>query len=95
MDIYQDNSANVLPFCDYLFELETECLAMYSEECLPSKAREVLTNMWVRQELEQSLSVFPRDQYFQCNTTQRVLHSNDLAIMQNMIKDRDWIANSR
>merc|ERR1711973_725527 len=65
------NSTENLPFCDYLQEIETECLQLYSPECHPGKAFLVLQNMWIRQELEQSFSVFPRDQYFKCETTKR------------------------
>ena len=61
----------------------------------PGKAATVLHGLWVRQELERSLSVFPRDQFFQCNTTHKMLHPNEIAAMREMIKERDWIANSR
>jgi len=71
------------------------CLPLYSEACHPSKAAQVLHGLWVRQELERSLSVFPRDQFFQCNTTHKMLHPNEIAAMREMIKERDWIANSR
>ena len=78
-----------------MYELETVCLPLYSEACHPGKAAMVLHGLWVRQELERSLGVFPRDQFFQCNTTHKMLHPNEIAAMREMIKERDWIANSR
>ena len=84
-----------MPFCDYLYELETECLTVYSSECHPGKSWQVLQMMWVRQELEQSLAVLPRDQFFHCNTTHNTLHRNEIAAMKEMIKQRDWVGNSR
>ena len=32
---------------------------------------------------------------YRCNTTARLLHHNEVAAMREMIKERDWIANSR
>ena len=55
----------------------------------------MLQGLWVRQELERSLAVFPRDQFFMCNTTNKMLHPNEVVTMREMIKERDWIANSR
>ena len=55
----------------------------------------MLQGLWVRQELERSLAVFPRDQFFMCNTTNKMLHPNEVVAMRDMIKERDWIANSR
>jgi len=89
------DASSVLPFCDYLYELETECLPLYSSACHPGKSWQVLQMMWVRQELEQSLAVLPRDQYFHCNTTQNMIHPNEIAAMKEMIKQRDWVGNSR
>ena len=50
---------------------------------------------WIRQELHRSLTVFPRDQYFSCNTTEKLIHHNELAAMREMVRERDWVGNSR
>ena len=75
-----------LPFCDYLYSLETECLPLYSPSCSPPKVRQVVAGAWLRQELQRSLTVFPRDQYFSCNTTHNMIHHTELAAMREMIR---------
>ena len=75
-----------LPFCDYLYSLETECLPLYSPSCSPPKVRQVVAGAWLRQELQRSLTVFPRDQYFSCNTTHNIIHHTELAAMREMIR---------
>ena len=75
-----------LPFCDYLYSLDTECLPLYSPSCSPPKVRQVVAGAWLRQELQRSLTVFPRDQYFSCNTTHNMIHHTELAAMREMIR---------
>ena len=75
-----------LPFCDYLYSLDTECLPLYSPSCSPPKVRQVVAGAWLRQELQRSLTVFPRDQYFSCNTTHNIIHHTELAAMREMIR---------
>ena len=41
------------------------------------------------------MTVFPRDQYFSCNTTEKLIHHNELAAMREMVRERDWVGNSR
>ena len=56
---------------------------------------QVMLGVWVRQELKNSLSVLPRNQFFHCNTTKEILHEKELNAMKEMVKVKDWFANSR
>eukprot|EP00092_Neocalanus_flemingeri_P049367 GFUD01056701.1.p1 GENE.GFUD01056701.1~~GFUD01056701.1.p1 ORF type:complete len:367 (-),score=55.25 GFUD01056701.1:21-1100(-) len=81
-------------FCDYLDDLQSRCFPLYSS-CYPDLALQVMLGVWIRQELKNSLSVPPRNQFFHCNATKDILHEKELGAMKDMVKVKDWFANSR
>ena len=73
--------------------MERDCLPLLT--CYPRPHLSLLRSVWLRQELEPSLRVLPRDQYFQCNSTMAVLDRQEVRAMKEMVSERDWLANSR
>ena len=84
-----------LPYCDYLAEVEISCLTLHSPACYTRHQLDQVWAVWVRQEVEPSLRLRPRDQYFTCNSTRALLDREEVRAMQEMISERDWLANSR
>ena len=91
---FTQKTQNTHSFCDYLDELQSRCFSLYSS-CYPTMAMQMMLKVWVRQELKKSLSVLPRNQFFRYNTTKEILHEKELDVMQEMVKVKDWFANSR
>ena len=83
--LFSQKIKTIHSFCDYLTELQTQCFPLYSS-CYPDKALQVMLGVWVRQELKNSLSVLPRNQFFHCNTTKEILHEKELDAMKEMVK---------
>ena len=75
--------------------MERDCLALYSPACSSTHHLALVWAAWLRQELQSSLRLLPRDQYFQCNSTRAVLSREEVRAMKEMISERDWLANSR
>ena len=75
--------------------VERDCLPLHSPACYSPHLLGLVWAAWLRQELQPSLRLLPRDQYFQCNSTTALLSREEVSAMKEMISERDWLANSR